>query len=57
MELVKDTDKRINIVELTERIQKAHPEISFETVVMVLCNTAPEVDEQTKAIIFSYAGS
>jgi hypothetical protein len=56
MELLKNNDKNINIVELTERIQKAHPEISFETVVMVLSNKAPDVDDKTKAIIFSYAG-
>jgi predicted metalloenzyme YecM len=46
----------IDIVELTERIQKAHPEISFETVVIVLSSDAPDVEEETKAIILSYAG-
>jgi transcriptional regulator with XRE-family HTH domain len=46
----------INIVKLTERIQKAHPEISFEMVVSVLSSDAPEEDEPTQAIINSYAG-
>jgi hypothetical protein len=46
----------IDIVELTERIQKAHPEISFETVLIVLSSDAPDVEEETKAIILSYAG-
>lgn len=49
-------DDEIDIVELTERIQKAHPEISFETVLIVLSSNAPDVEEETKAIILSYVG-
>jgi transcriptional regulator with XRE-family HTH domain len=56
METPDEHEKGINIVKLTKRIQEAHPEISFETVVMVLYNKVVDVDEQTKAVIFSYAG-
>ena len=54
--MVMRRDDEIDIVELTERIQKAHPEISFETVFTVLSGDASEVDEKTKAIILSYVG-
>jgi transcriptional regulator with XRE-family HTH domain len=46
----------INIVELTERIRKAHPEISFESIVKVLSRETAEVDKQTREIIQTYAG-
>jgi transcriptional regulator with XRE-family HTH domain len=56
MEKLDNHEKGMNLVNLTERIQAAHPEISFETVVMVLFDKAVDVDEATKAIIKSYAG-
>ena len=55
MELLKNPDKTINVVDLTERLQKVYPAISFETVIRGLSNEASQVDDKTREIIFFYA--